>query len=124
MDSSNRAVSDANTVKRPKHRRRSAEERRRIVEATLIPGATVPQVAQEYGVRASQVYKWRRKYGAPKRRATGKRAVELLPIAVTEGRASQSTEAANTIEIELAKGRLRIVGADASLLRAAVEMLQ
>lgn len=127
MDSSNRAGAETGAVKRSKKRRRSAEERRRIIEATLVPGASVARVAQEHGVRASLVYKWRRRYGAGKKRATAKRAVKLLPVAVAEDRAGRSagvTSPPSAIEIELPKGRLRIVGADAALLRAAVEILR
>ena len=127
MDSSNRAVVETGAVKRSKQRRRSAEERRRIIEATLVPGASVARVAQEHGVRASLVYKWRRRYGAVKKRATIKRAAKLLPVEVAEERTGGSADVSSpvsVIEIELPKGRLRIVGADAALLRAAVEILR
>lgn len=36
------------------------EEKRRIVEATLAPDRSVTEVAQAHGVRANQVFKWRR----------------------------------------------------------------
>ena len=41
---------------RSPRRRRSVEERRRIVEETLEPGALVARVAQRYGVNANQVF--------------------------------------------------------------------
>jgi transposase-like protein len=56
MDNSNRAVVEAGTAKRSKHRRRSAEEKQRIVEAALLPGASVARATQEHGVSASQVH--------------------------------------------------------------------
>jgi transposase len=46
---------------RPGRRRRfSAEEKRKIVEETMVPGHSVSSVSRRYGVSASQVFKWRR----------------------------------------------------------------
>jgi transposase len=41
---------------------RTAEEKRRIVEATLVPGASIARVARENGVNANQVFQWRYEY--------------------------------------------------------------
>lgn len=41
-------------------RRRSAAERRRVVEETLEAGASVARVALKHGVNANQVFQWRR----------------------------------------------------------------
>ena len=41
-------------------RRWTVEEKRRIVELTLVPGASVARVAQAEGVNANQVFLWRR----------------------------------------------------------------
>lgn len=43
-------------------KRWSVEEKRRIVELTLVPGASVARVAQAEGVNANQVFLWRRSY--------------------------------------------------------------
>ena len=40
--------------------RRTAMERRRIVEETLEAGASVARVAMKYGVNENQVFRWRR----------------------------------------------------------------
>ena len=40
----------------PKRFRRTREEKRRIVEATFVPGASIARVAREHGVNANQVY--------------------------------------------------------------------
>ena len=37
-------------------------EKRRIVEQTLEPGASVAKVARAHGVNANQVFHWRRQY--------------------------------------------------------------
>ena len=41
---------------------RSVAEKRRIVELTLVPGASVALVARAHGVNANQVFKWRREF--------------------------------------------------------------
>ena len=42
--------------------RRSIAEKRRIVEETLAPGASVARVARAHGINANQVFGWRRLY--------------------------------------------------------------
>ena len=50
-------------VKRESERRRwPVEEKCRIVEQTLKPGASVARVALAHGVNANQVFSWRRQY--------------------------------------------------------------
>jgi transposase len=60
---------------------RTADEKRRIVEATLVPGASIARVARENGVNANQVFQWRYEH----RNGTGWAAVgqprtQLLPV--------------------------------------------
>src|SRR6202012_6170690 len=43
-------------------RRRSVAEKRRIVELTFAPGASVALVARAHSVNANQVFKWRREF--------------------------------------------------------------
>jgi len=56
-------VSDAIEVGRGEGRAkrvyRTVEQKRRIVEATLVPGASIARVAREHGVNANQVFQWR-----------------------------------------------------------------
>jgi transposase len=74
MDSSSPAVIEAVPVSKPvpssNRQHRSAELKRKIVEETLAPGASVARVARAHGVNANQVFEWRRLYregrlGAP-----------------------------------------------------------
>ena len=44
--------------------RRSIAEKRRIVEETLVAGASVARVARAHGVNANQVFYWRKLYQA------------------------------------------------------------
>jgi transposase len=61
---------------------RTSEEKRRIVEATLVPGASIARVARENGVNANQVFQWRYEY----RNGTGWAAehprTKFLPVTV------------------------------------------
>jgi hypothetical protein len=53
-------------------------------------------------------------------------AVKLLPVAIAAAGRSQSATASavEVIEVELTKGRVRMVGADGELVRAVLEMLR
>jgi transposase len=53
---------EAGTSHSAKRVQRTAEEKRRIVEATLVPGASIARVAREHGVNANQVFQWRYEY--------------------------------------------------------------
>jgi len=47
----------------PRPRRRwPLEQKRRIVEASFVPGTSIAAVAREYGVNANQLHSWRRLY--------------------------------------------------------------
>ena len=66
-----------------KRLRRTREEKRRIVEATFVPGASIARVAREHGVNANQVFQWRHEY---RKGALGVRQQaqnKLLPVTVT-----------------------------------------
>jgi len=85
MDTSVEAVTTDALGRRTGPRRlRTNEEKRRIVEETLKPGASVAIVARAHGVNANLVFGWRRLYqkglleGHP---ATP--AAPLLPVKVT-----------------------------------------
>ena len=45
----------------PVRQRRSIAEKRRIVEETLVEGASVARVARAHGINANQVFGWRRR---------------------------------------------------------------
>jgi len=64
-----------------RRRYRSAEEKRRIVEKTLVKGASVARVAREHGVNANQLFSWRLLY---KKGRLGGRATKLLPAAIED----------------------------------------
>jgi transposase len=68
--------------------RRSIAEKRRIVEETLVPGASVARVARAHGVNANQVFGWRRPYLAG-RLGEPKAGVKLLPVRVSESKSAR-----------------------------------
>ena len=143
MDTS-RQVPAENTAKSElasavKRQRRSIAEKRRIVEETLVEGASVARIARAHGVNANQLFGWRRLYLSG-RLGEQKPTMKLLPVRVSEslppvtthasGEAATSIEVANpkpipgTIHIKLRQAQLRIEGsADAELVRVLLECL-
>ena len=113
--------------------RRSIAEKRRIVEETLVEGASVARVARAHGINANQVFGWRRLYQAG-RLGERKPAMKLLPVRVSEslpapqpvrGSADFSKAQPGTIHIELRQAQVRIEGsADAALVRVLLECLR
>ena len=63
--------------------RRSVNEKRRIVELALEPGASVAAVARAEGVNANQVFEWRRTYLSGKLIGGGEAFTALLPVVVS-----------------------------------------
>jgi transposase len=47
---------------RERRRRRTVDEKRLMVEATLAPGSSITRVAREHGVNANQLFHWRKLY--------------------------------------------------------------
>lgn len=131
MDTS---VEPSEPILRQKRQHRSIAEKRRIVEETLVEGASVARVALANGLNANQVFHWRKLYQAGRlgRRA---KAVELLPVAIAaspEMTSGLSTEAfstaastTGTIHIKLGATQVRIEGrVDGALLRLVLESLR
>jgi transposase len=112
--------------------RRSIAEKRRIVEETLLPGASVARVARAHGVNANQVFGWRRLYLAG-RLGEQKPGIKLLPVRVSESApvmvehrgTDLSQPQPGTIHIELRQAQVRIEGtADPALIRVLLECLR
>ena len=118
----------------PVRQRRSIAEKRRIVEETLIEGASVARLARAHGINANQVFGWRRLYLAG-RLGERKPAMKLLPVRVSESlpaplpvehsSADFAKPQPGTIHIELRQAQMRIEGsADAALVRVLLECLR
>lgn len=121
---------------------RTVAEKRRIVELTFQPGASVAKVVQAEGVNSHQVFDWRRAYLKGKLDPKGQKSAALLPVilspadaspvivdaAVTEKSSIKPMAAmpGGAIHIETS-GRVKIrveSGVEAALLRAVLESLR
>lgn len=118
----------------PQRQRRSIAEKRRIIEETLAPGASVARVARAHGINANQVFGWRRLYLAG-RLGAQKPGMKLLPVRVSEseiapvmverGSVDFPKLQSGTIHIELRQAQVRIEGsADPALVRVLLECLR
>lgn len=114
-----------------KRRRFSEDFRRGLVQRTLVPGASVAKIALEQRLNANLLFKWRRRYlrelSGPRGEAAKLLPVNVEPVSRTKGSRLLQTLApapAGCIEIELAKGRIRLKGAvDRETLRSLLQML-
>jgi transposase len=134
----------ANPVSHPRTKRqyRTAAERRRIVEETLVPGVSVATVARAHGVNANQVFGWRKLYQSgllgPLATKADASAVRLLPVTVSSEpepaaqpvpliahRQDVGDIPVGAIELTLSKARIRITGqVDTAVLRVILESLR
>jgi hypothetical protein len=76
---------------------RSVVEKRRIVELTLLPGASVSRVAQAEGVNAHQVFDWRRAYRKGRLGAKEQRCCALLPVVLSPADAGAGCDAGTSL---------------------------
>jgi transposase len=121
----------------PQRQRRSIAEKRRMVEETLVPGASVARVARAHGVNPNQLFGWRRLYLAG-RLGERKPGMKLLPVRVSEGKPAPivvepveprlsdgAQPPLGTIHVELRQAQVHIEGgADAALVRVLLECLR
>ena len=92
-----------------KRRHWEADEKRRIVAQTRVPGVSVSQVARRYDVNANLVFKWLRDR---RFNAAGEEAVSFLPVSVIDDAPPPipaGSQQHTTIEIALSNGHRVIV---------------
>lgn len=122
-----------------RRRRFTLEQKRSIVEQSLMPGASVSRVARDHDVNTNQVFKWRRLHERGLLVA-GRKAMPMLPVRIEdparlpERVVMQGPEVETqpvrevkpgSMEIELRGGRITVRGAvDRAVLRAVIAMLQ
>jgi len=121
---------------------RTTAEKRRIVELTLQPGASVAKVAQAEAVNSHQIFDWRRAYLKGKLEPRQRKSTALLPVvlspAATSAEAVEATAAekhsiktmaatsGGSIHIELSgRAKIRVEsGSDPALVRSILESLR
>lgn len=125
----------------PVRRRRSVEEKRRIVAESFEPGASVAEVARRHGVNANLLFTWRRRHCglAPAAATPCAEEPSLVPAIIVEAaslvserQASKLSASAATaavvgrMEIVVANGRRLIVDAevDAAALGRVLDVLE
>lgn len=125
-------MEDPEVLVRQVRKRRSAAEKRLIVEQASEPGASVARVARAHGLNANVVFHWRRLYREGKLVTESTQGMKLLPVSIAEpeGVERQADELIasriGSIHIEL-PGDVRIsVEGDAypAAIRAVLEVLR
>src|SRR6266404_8243634 len=140
------AVSSPKALSAAKRLHRSPELKVKIVQETLVPGASVARVARAHGVNANQVFAWRRQYRQglleaghrvtagllavrvadpePVRSAQGKLRRKVAEAGARPNDAEARRTPSSMIQVELPKGRLRLTGSvDPEALRVVLEAL-
>ena len=113
-----------NPVIPPKRQHRDVETKRKLVEATLVPGTSVASVARTNGVNTNQLFTWRRQYLAG-RLGEAPPSTKLLPVTLQLPTSAASSGEPGTIHIKLARAQIRIEGrADVGLLRTVLKLLR
>src|ERR1700733_13269978 len=113
-------------ISQPEARRRygSKQGRRRILEETQQPGASVAVIARQHGVNANQVFHWRKLY-RERRLGVEPAAAQLVPVRISDvmnGEQGPTKFYAGVIVVEIGRARIRIEGAvDADSLRLILE---
>jgi transposase len=91
----------------------TAQQRREIVEASLVAGASINDVAERYGIRANLLTAWRRRHAesiAVSKRKSSPARFDAVRV--------NAEPPDGMIEIDLASGLVRIRGiVDAGMLR-------
>ncbi len=124
-------MDDPGVLVRQVRKRRSAAEKRLIVEQALQPGASVARVARAHGLNANVVFNWRRLYREGKFAAEPAQAMKLLPVSIAEHEVVERepeviAPSSGSIHIELSgKVRISVEGnAHPSAIRAVLESLR
>ena len=125
-------MDDSGVLVRQVRKRRSAAEKRLIVEQTLEPGASVARVARAHGLNANVVFHWRSLYREGKLVASPGQAMKLLPVSIAESEAVQRhgeeavQASCGAIHIELpGEVRISVEGrADPAAIRVVLESLR
>jgi transposase len=88
-----------------RRRRWSRDDKMRIIEETLAPGAVVTEIARRHGIATSLVFTWRRRARLATVASAGPR---LVPVQVATAESVQSIEAPAAIPARKRRGVIEI----------------
>jgi len=99
--------------------RRTVEQKRRIVEASLVPGVSIARVAREHGVNANQLFQWRYEYRKGNLRGGQSAHPELLAVSLAAEQPALAMTQPASIHIDLpGRASIRVeAGMDPELVR-------
>lgn len=113
------------------------DDKARIVEETLAPGAVVSEIARRHGLTPQQLFGWRRAARRPVERGDDTGSPWFVPAVVEQPRpepvrkprkprrASRSGEATGIIELEIGGVTVRVGrGAEAKTVAAVIHALK
>jgi transposase len=127
------------SVSRPRRRAHSDAFKRKVVELSLLPGASVAAIALEHGINANLLFGWRKAQLKSREddladRKDAARPATLLPVEVVAATVPVAAPAASnnrsgcvpgSIEIEVAGARVRVRGSvDEASLRSVLAALR
>ncbi|WP_291830021.1 transposase [Bosea sp. (in: a-proteobacteria)] len=106
-------------------RRWTVDDKARIVEETLEPGASVSMVARRHGLTPQQVFAWRREARQRSDEAGPRFIPAIVEAASTPRQRRQQAAPMVLIELEIGGVRMRIGdGAKASIVSAVIRALK
>ena len=105
------------------------EFKHRLATAACKPGASVSKLAQQHGINANMLFKWRRDLNAGLLTESKSQSAHLLPVVVQRAPALPAlpsvTSSARFIEIVIADAVVRVgTGTDAALLQLVLHSLR
>jgi len=102
----------------------------RVATAACEPGVSVSKLAQQHGINANMLFKWRRNLRAGLLTESTSRSAEFLPVVVQRAadrsaHSGAATSPPNFIEIVIADAVVRVnAGTDAALLQLVLHGLR
>jgi transposase len=120
-----------------RRRRFSDDDKARIIEETLVPGAVVSEIARRHGLSPQQLFGWRRQARQPASASTETSGPLFVPALVEatlperavrrrgRNRPLDEDRVAGIIEVEIGSVTVRVGrGADASTVMAVIRALK
>jgi transposase len=95
-----------------KRRSWSVAEKRRIVDESLVGGASIAEVARRHDLNANQLFTWRRRFGVVPQDQDPKEVAPILPVLIVTDTAASGHGKPGQMEIVLTGGERILVWGD------------